>query len=109
MLAVGLALALLRSGWELHAHPGVFHFQKGTEQLNPFGMVPQLVDGKLTREAWASRSRERGIATHTLFPQDRADCGGLVRKACLSGLNVCGTTASDLARALLESFDRDHY
>ena len=75
MLAVGLALALLGSGWELHAHPGVFHFQKGTEPLNPFVMVPQWVDGKLTRAAWASRSRERGIATHTLFPQTEPSAG----------------------------------
>ena len=76
VLAVGLALALLENRWELHAQPGVFHFQKGSEQLNPFVMVPQLIDGKLTREAWASRSRELGIATHALFPQTEPITGG---------------------------------
>ena len=68
LLSVGLALALLDNGWQLHVAPGVFHFQKGSEQLNPFLIVPQLMEGKLTREAWAKRSEELGLAQMPLFP-----------------------------------------
>lgn len=67
VLAVGLALALLDNGWNLEVAPGMFHFQKGSEQLNPFITVQQMVEGKLVREAWATRSRELGIGELGLF------------------------------------------
>ena len=61
LLSAGLALALLDEGWELHVSPGVFNFQKGTEQLNPFLVVHQLMEGKLTRDAWVKRCAALGL------------------------------------------------
>lgn len=72
LLAVALALALLANGWELHSQPGVFHFQRGNEQLDPFVIVQQLMEGKLSREAWATRSRELDIAQLPLFSEGGA-------------------------------------
>jgi heat shock protein HtpX len=68
LLSAGLALALLDEGWDLHVAPGVFNFQKGTEQLNPFLVVQQLMEGKLTRDEWAKRCAELGLTEIALFP-----------------------------------------
>jgi hypothetical protein len=61
VLAAALSLALLDGEWELHAVPGVFHLQKEAQQLKPFLIVQELMEGKLSREAWATRCSELGI------------------------------------------------
>jgi heat shock protein HtpX len=71
LLGVSLALALFDNGWELHLDPGVFHFEKGSEQLNPFTTVVQLIEGKLLPNVWTSRSRELGIGQLALFGKDQ--------------------------------------
>ncbi len=61
LLGAAFSLALLASGWELDAHPGEFHFQRGAEQLHPFQIVQNLAEGKLMGEAWLERARTLGI------------------------------------------------
>ncbi|MGO8815808.1 MAG: M48 family metallopeptidase [Terriglobia bacterium] len=61
LLGSGFSLALLASGWQVHAHPGECYFQRGVEQLRPFHVVQELAEGKLTREAWLERARNLGI------------------------------------------------
>jgi heat shock protein HtpX len=61
LLGAAFSLALLASSWELHAHPGEFHFQRGADQLHPFQIVQELGEGKLTGEAWLERARTLGI------------------------------------------------
>jgi len=61
LLGMGFALALLETGWELHAEPAQFRLQRGADQLNPFEAVQQLAEGTLTGEAWLERSRVLGI------------------------------------------------
>lgn len=71
-LSIGLGLAMLENGWELHCSPGVFHLQRGEQTLNPFLVVDEMMRGKLSRDAWAQRSNALGLHTLTLFPQARA-------------------------------------
>jgi hypothetical protein len=67
VLAAALSLALLDGEWELHVVPGVFHLQKEAQQLKPFLIVQELMEGKLSREAWAARCSELGIGQLSLL------------------------------------------
>jgi len=61
LLGAAFGLALVDSGWELHAQPGQFHLQRGAVQLDPFLVVRDLARGTLTGEAWIERSKALGI------------------------------------------------
>jgi hypothetical protein len=69
ILSIGLGLVMLESGWELQRSPGVLHLRRGEQTLNPFRLVDQMVQGKLSRDAWAQQSRELGLPASPLFPQ----------------------------------------
>jgi heat shock protein HtpX len=67
LFATALALALIRTGWELQVQPAIFHIRRGDQDLNPFAAVDQLMAGTLTREAWANRCRDLGISQLALL------------------------------------------
>ena len=62
LLATALGLTLINHGWTLHSRPGEFYLSRGDEQLNPHKLIQQLSDGAISREAWAARCTEMGIA-----------------------------------------------
>lgn len=68
LLGAGLCLALVASGWELHAQPGEFYVQRGTEQLQPFHVVRALAAKKLTEGAWLERIQALDIQDLCLDP-----------------------------------------
>jgi len=68
LFGAGLGLALIDHGWTLHSGPGVFHLQRGDEQLNPFSVVEQLMSGKLTRQDWIAQCNALGIGGLELGP-----------------------------------------
>src|SRR2546429_3245564 len=62
-VGAALAVALVASGWTLESLPGanpVLH--RGTESVEPFGVVGDLADGKLTAQGWQERAGTLGIA-----------------------------------------------
>jgi Zn-dependent protease with chaperone function len=61
LLGAALSLALVDSGWELHAEPAQLHLQRGAVQLDPFLVVSELARGTLTGEAWLERAKALGI------------------------------------------------
>jgi len=63
MLGIALAVVLSRHGWELHALPGedVVCERQGT-LIKPFDIVPKLISGELTPEAWQECSVSAEIA-----------------------------------------------
>jgi hypothetical protein len=61
LFGAGLALALLDHGWTLHSGPGIFHLQRGDDQLNPFSIMEQLMASKLTPQAWIAQCNALGI------------------------------------------------
>ena len=69
LFGAGLSLALVDQGWTLHSGPGVFHLQKGTEQLNPFLVIEQLMSGKLTVPDWMTQCSALGIGRVRLGPE----------------------------------------
>ena len=68
LFAAALALALIRSGWELQVQPAVFHIRRGEHELNPFDALNQLMTGKVSHEAWRARCRELGISELAFLP-----------------------------------------
>lgn len=68
-LAIGLALVMLENGWKLHCSPGIFHLQLGERTINPFFIVDQMMQGKISREAWPAKYQELGLPAAPLFPQ----------------------------------------
>ena len=73
LFAGALALALIRNGWELEVQPGVFRMSRGSDELNPFDAVNQLMAGKLSRDAWISQCQELGVSTLPLSPDAAPD------------------------------------
>jgi Zn-dependent protease with chaperone function len=69
LLAIGLALAMLTDGWQLHQQPGVFHLQRGSDEFNPFDAVEALINGTMTKAAYLNRCRELGISHLSLSTQ----------------------------------------
>ncbi len=72
LFAAALALAMIRSGWELQVQPAIFHIRRGDQEFNPFEAVNQLLVGKMSRDAWISRCRELGVAEFVLLPETQA-------------------------------------
>lgn len=70
LFATALALALIRTGWELEVGPAIFHIRHGDQEFNPFDAMDQLMAGKLSHEAWADRCRELGISQLLLLAPD---------------------------------------
>jgi Zn-dependent protease with chaperone function len=69
LFGAGLSLALVDLGWTLHSGPGVFHLQRGPEQLNPFLVIEQLMSGKLTGADWMIQCSALGIGQVRLGPE----------------------------------------
>jgi hypothetical protein len=61
LLASAIALTLLGKGWPLENQPGQFYLLRGSEKLNVFALVDELVAGKLSGEVWVKRCNELGI------------------------------------------------
>lgn len=61
LFASAVALALIRTGWELHLQPGVFRMRCGDQEFNPFEAINKLMAGKLSRDDWQARCHELGI------------------------------------------------
>jgi hypothetical protein len=68
LFGAGLGLAMIDQGWTLHSGPGVFHLQRGDEELNPFTVMEQLMSGKLTTQDWIARCKALGIGQLMLGP-----------------------------------------
>jgi len=69
LLATSLSLALMASGWELHAQPGDLYFQRGDEKFQPFRAVHELATAKITGAAWLERAKALGIEHLSLEPK----------------------------------------
>jgi heat shock protein HtpX len=61
LFGMALGLALLERGWELEAQPGSFFLGKGTDRINTFALMEELLEGKVSAEGWAEMCREFGI------------------------------------------------
>lgn len=68
LFAAGLGLALVDNGWTLHSGPGVFHLQRGKQELNPFLIVEELRSRKLTPQDWIAQCNSLGIGKLILAP-----------------------------------------
>jgi heat shock protein HtpX len=68
LFAAGLGLALVDNGWTLQSGPGVFHLQRGQQELNPFLIVEELRSGKLTPQDWIAQCNSLGIGKLILAP-----------------------------------------
>ena len=73
LFAAALALAMIRSGWELQVEPGVFRMSRGDREFNPFLAVNQLMAKKLSREAWTVRCQDLGLSQLVLLPSSPAE------------------------------------
>ena len=47
-----LALVLLHEGWTSHMLPGEAYFEKSGYRLEPFHVIAQLVEGKMSQQNW---------------------------------------------------------
>jgi heat shock protein HtpX len=68
LFAAALALAMIRSGWELQIGPGTFRMSRGNHEFNPFLAFNQLMTNKLSRETWATQCQELGLSKLVLLP-----------------------------------------
>ena len=66
LLGMAVSLILLQKGWTLHTQPAVLHFRRGGETLDAFGLVNDLVAGKLSSEDWVRKCSQLGIGEETL-------------------------------------------
>lgn len=63
VVGAALALAFNQQGWTLHAMPGVpISFWRDETVVEPFAVLPGLLSGELTADAWVQQCREAGIA-----------------------------------------------
>ena len=63
---MAVSLLLLEKGWKVHKQPDVFQFRRGGETLVAFGLVKELLAGKLSPEDWVQKCFQLGIAEETL-------------------------------------------
>jgi heat shock protein HtpX len=73
LFAAALALAMIRSGWELQVEPGLFRMLCGDREFNPFLAVNELIAKKLSREAWTVRCKDLGLSQLVLEPSSSAE------------------------------------
>ncbi len=70
ILSAGLGLMLLQDDWNFHKRLGEeILFTKGDAKLNPFSVIPELTDGKLTQNQWIEFCNIHSIAHRSLFTQ----------------------------------------
>jgi heat shock protein HtpX len=61
-LAAALAVALAATGWTLESLPGAAPLlRRGTDSVEPFRVIQELLGGKLTEQAWRERAEALGI------------------------------------------------
>jgi hypothetical protein len=68
LFAGALVLALIKNRWELNAQPGAFQLRRGTDELNPFVAVAELMAGKRSRDDWVRQCKVLGISQLSLSP-----------------------------------------
>lgn len=68
LFAVGLSLALIDHGWQLVSEPGISSLRFQNFELNPFQIIEQLDNGKLSMNEWFLRCRKFGISDIPLAP-----------------------------------------
>jgi Zn-dependent protease with chaperone function len=73
LFAAALALAMIRSGWNLQVAPGVFRMSSGDHEFNPFLAVNELMTNKLSREAWTARCQDLGLSQLVLLPSSPSE------------------------------------
>jgi heat shock protein HtpX len=66
LLGMAVSLILLEKGWTLHTQPAVLDLHRDGETLDAFGLVNDLVAGRLSPEDWVRRCSQLGIAEETL-------------------------------------------
>jgi heat shock protein HtpX len=66
MLAICLALAMVDSGWELNAQPGIFSLSRNGKKVHAIAKVHELFEGKLSASAWSALCEELGIGELSL-------------------------------------------
>jgi hypothetical protein len=71
LFAAALALALIENSWELNVQPGVFHLRRGTDELNPFLAVQELMAGKRSCDDWVRQCKTFGISHLALSAVER--------------------------------------
>ena len=63
LLGIGLCLALLTAGWSIHSPPGeAVAMELRDARMEPFGVVEDLAEGRLSADDWRARTHELGIA-----------------------------------------------
>jgi heat shock protein HtpX len=73
LFAAALALAMIRSSWDLQIGPGMFRMSRGSHEFNPFLAVNQLMTNKLSREAWTTQCQELGLSQLILLPSSPSE------------------------------------
>jgi heat shock protein HtpX len=63
VLWMSLALALIDSGWDLHARPGQCFLTRDGMQIVPAKIVHDLTSGTLSREEWTNQCQAADIAS----------------------------------------------
>jgi Zn-dependent protease with chaperone function len=62
-IGAALAVALVGTGWTVESLPGApFVVRRGAESVEPFSIMLELLDGKLTEKGWQDRVAALGIA-----------------------------------------------
>lgn len=75
LLGIGLALALHRAGWRVHAPPGmeVALLRADGLELKPFSAAAQLVDGQISPDQWRAECHRLGITEIRLAVTEAAE------------------------------------
>jgi heat shock protein HtpX len=68
LFGVGLGLALLDHGWSLNLSPGIFSLGKAGAAINPFLLVQQLMQNKMSAQDWTAQCSSLGIGDLLLAP-----------------------------------------
>jgi hypothetical protein len=62
-IGAALAVALVGTGWTVESLPGApFVVRRGADSVEPFSIMLELLDGKLTEKGWQERVAALGIA-----------------------------------------------
>jgi heat shock protein HtpX len=66
-IGAALAVALVGTGWTVESLPGApFVLRRGADNVEPFSIMLELLQGKLTERGWQERAAALGIATYRL-------------------------------------------
>jgi hypothetical protein len=62
-IGAGLAVALVGTGWTVESLPGAaFVLRRGADSVEPFSIMLELLEGKLTEQGWQERAVALGIS-----------------------------------------------